>query len=542
MIKRLTLFALLAVLGMTRLSAQVDFTDITLSSLEDEQSVDLSMGINYFRLTADRDAVLQFSVGFGGILLYYTDAEGTVDSDQEQLSSTTTSTGYVYNTSVVAGETYYFRTSRIVEATTITISYESSGQTSVQISVSANYSDGDTYVTTGSNLELTFDRRVTVDRTLLVYGEGDDDYTEISSDYINTSFFINYYYSISLASVVNSLVSEGQMSEGDVFTVRLEGIADASDASVIYGDDGIYTISFVLGAQPAYLVSVDPEDGSSIPNYYPADGSGQQFTFVFSDELDPEASVRVTVSYGDTEAGSYSTANATYTIDGNTLVVDLSDTKFPETVETSRSGTVSTTVTMSIYGLTTLDGSAVESNYASSGSTAVVVTYTVEKQSISFYYDFDPYNGVASLDGYTYITVWVSTPIYYSGIRLDWTDARGGEQSRTYTADEVPFSWDDDLSGYVAQVPISSIGFGTRPLTLTVLDAVIGNGDEVEITGTFNTNATTAIESVNAAEADTEATLYSPAGVMVRQGSRSTILNDVRPGLYILNGEKVVVK
>lgn len=529
------LFALLAaLLCVCPASAQPAFTDIAIPE-GGEQAFQLSSGIGYYRLQADRDGVLRFSVGYNGTIIYSTDEAAEAST---MLSAAYEADGRVFSCSVSSGHTYYFMTSVVIEPFTLKVSYAGEGQGSNPITVSSSYADGDVYTLTGSNLELTFDRRVDVAHTWLCYGDGQR--AEIPADDINATLFNQYYYSINLRNAVEGLVDGGMLAEGDEFSVVLEGIADAADPSVAYGADGTFAVTLKLGSIPATLVSVSPADGSYIPNYYPEGGEGNLFTFTFSDELDPDAPVTVSVTYGDVEAGTFTSVPCKFTVSGRQVVVDLTGNNLPETVASSRGGEGATLVSFSIGGLRTADGRTVSPNYQGAGTSDILAFFTVQKQEITFYYDVEPFAG-SSLAGLDNIMLWLSSPITYSGIRLDWYNARGGLQSRTFAPAEVPFEWDADEEGYVAYVPLAGISYGTSPVTLTVLDAVLANGDPAQVTVQFNTSAS-AVTGVEAGGGSSVSSLYGIGGTLLRQGSAATLLDGMPKGVYILDGKKVVVR
>ena len=183
-----------------------------------------------------------------------------------------------------------------------------------------------------------------------------------------------------------------------------------------------------------------------------------------------------------------------------------------------------------------------ETNYPSSGSSGILAFYSVVKQEITFIYDFDPQSGNTSLDGYDEIMIWLSEPILYDGVTITWFDARGGQHSRTFTPEQVPFEYDDYEEGYVGYVPLNTISYNTRPVTVTVDNAYLMNGDAVTITGTFNT-IPTGIDGVKAeGGAPSTVKVYSLDGRFVREAAPAEALSGLQKGVYIVNGRKLMVK
>lgn len=541
--KRLIFTFFSLILYLTGIHA-ISFTPIVINDPSEKVSVTFADGINYFQITAIENNTLHFNVGYYGVMFYESNALG---EQGNLLSMNYDAEGKkVFSCEVEAGKTYYFMTSPVVETSDVII-YYGSGEQSIPISVTSNLSDGETYYISGTNLELSFDRIVNVQHNWIEYGENSDgtfsQKEEIPAGYVNGILTTQYYYNIELSKLIREMADAGKLKSGDKFKITLEGISDANDDSVIYGEDGNYSITLVLGEMPGSLVSVDPEEGTTLYTYYPEEGKDGQLKFTFSDNLNEDASkVSVVVSYGYRVAGSYVTFNPDFTIEGNTVVVDLRGYRFPETVNSSRGDAVNTSITVSISGLTTADGRNVITNNASAGSDAIIVVYPMKKQEINFYYDFIPTEG-SSLDGYDEIIVWLPEEvgsISFSKIQLQWLNNRGSIQTKDFMPEDVPFVYEAAYAGYVSHVPLAGVS-RDREITLVVEDAMLSNGDSVEITGKFNSNPT-GIDAVLGVDADAPVKLYSIDGVLVKEAPAASVLTGVNKGIYIMNGKKVVVK
>lgn len=531
----LALFAFM--LGFSGMSAQSDYHlgEITVDT-DGTTTFDLKLGgINYFQITAPATGMLEFNVGFAGVALYLTDSQWT-DETKVPLGSDTTDEGKIFKCDVKEGETYYFSTAPILDQITVKVSY-STGESS--ISLSCNYNDGDKFDLTDPNLDLTFSHIVTIDKKLIIYGEGQQE--EIADSYINAIFVNNYYYSIMLSDLVSHLMDGGKLDVGDKFTIRLEGIRDKENPDKLYGEDGLFEITFELADMPATLVSIVPADGSEINSFYPEGGDEGFIVFTFSEPLNEDkTNVKVTMAWGYKEAGSYEQYQPDFTIEGNTVTVDIRGILIPDQVDAGRGLETATKVTLTLSGLTTAKGGSVETNYPGMGTSSIIAIYGVKEQE-NLFYDFIPMNGCASLEGYDEIIIWTNVPILYDGIALGWLDARGNERSRTYTPEQIPFAWDDYYEGYIAHIPITTISLKNGPVTVDVVNARQLNGDPITISGTFNTMAT-GIDSVVAGNPDADVKVYTIDGRMVREGKAATATQGLEKGVYIVNGKKLLVK
>ena len=537
--KRIFFTFIAALMAFVGVSAQVNFQEVEFTA-DQPATVELQRDINYFTFTAPETGTVEFHVGWSSTLVYQTDEAGTEDT-KVMLAKDTDADGNLFRLNVEAGTRYYISTSIVVDPVTMTIGYSSDVDA---IKLSANYSDGDVFYMTGSNLEVTIDRQAVIARTLVAVNGGE--YEDVPTSCINAVFVTQYYYTINLRDLADYLMDAGRIAVGDMFTIRLEGIADANNPEMIYGEDGTFSVTLELGEMPATLTGITPADGSTIYTYYPEDGDEGFIVFSFSEPLNEDPTgVSVMMSWGDAEAGSYEAHYPDFTIEGNTVTVDIRGIRIPEKVEGGRgsSGTAATTVSFTLSGLTTTDGRAVQTNYPTAGTSAVLAFYTVQKEEISFIYDFIPQSGSTSLEGYDEIIIWLNNPISYDGVTITWQDARGNERSRTYTPEQVPFEWDDYEEGYLGHVSLAGISYNRSPVTVTVDNAALMNGDPVTITGQFNTGGTVSVgNAVVDGNPNAVVKVYGIDGTFVKEGPAATVLDGLRKGVYITGGKKVVVK
>lgn len=541
--KRLIFTLIGIVLGLTGLKA-VTFTPIEINDPSESVTIKLQPGANYLQLKAIESNTIHFNVGYFGIMMFECNAMG---EEGNNLSISYDAEGHkIFSSEVEEGKTYYFSTSMITEPSIDVTIYYGNGE-GMPITLTSNFSDGDTYTVSGSNLELAFDRTVNIAHNWIEYGEEADGVfktkEEIPAAYINGTYTTQYFYSIELSKFIREMAEDGKLEVGDKFKITLEGICDANDESVIYGEDGNYSVTLIMGEMPGELVSIDPAQGTTLYTYYPETGKEGLLTFTFTDELNTDKSkVTIDLSYGDSEAGSMGSFNPDFTIEGKTVVVDIRGYRFPETVETSRNGEVQTVITMNIKGLTTADGRAILTNNASAGTSGIVVTYPLKKQEISFYYDFLPTEG-SSLADCSEIIIWLPEEVgvlTFDKVLLQWLNNRGTLQTKEFKAEDVPFAYDKSYAGYVSHIPLAGVS-KDREVTLTVEGGMLSNGDSIEITGKFNTNPT-GIDSVLGEDANAVVKLYTIDGILVKEAPAATVLTGVKKGVYIMNGKKVVVK
>lgn len=151
--KRLIFTLIGIVLGLTGLKA-VTFTPIEINDPSESVTIKLQPGANYLQLKAIESNTIHFNVGYFGIMMFECNAMG---EEGNNLSISYDTEGHkIFSSEVEEGKTYYFSTSLITEPSIDVTIYYGSGE-GMPITLTSNFSDGDTYTVSGSNLELAFD-------------------------------------------------------------------------------------------------------------------------------------------------------------------------------------------------------------------------------------------------------------------------------------------------------------------------------------------------------------------------------------------------
>lgn len=504
-------------------------------------------GVHAYEFTAPATGIIEFHVGYSSMMIYSTDRAYTEDTKQ-MLAKQDDSEGNFYFMEVEAGKTYYFTTSVLVDPQTIKVKY---GTGDPGIKIDSNMTDGSLYSITGRNLELTVDRTVNVEEYSVIYTSTSDQQQEetIPTEYINVQSGSPSYITINLASLMDYLMDGGKIDFGANFTIKLSGISDATDASKIYGEDGIFQMSFVLGEAPATVESISPSDGSEIYTFYPEGGEEGLITFTFSDELDAtiKDDVTVKVTYGDMEAGSYKEAYPDFTIEGKTVVVDIRGIMFPAEVEGGRGSSTAqqTQISVSIGGLKTVDGRDVQTNYPNAGTSSVMAFYNVVKEEITALPSWFPDQSQTLIFRQDKeVTFSINVLINYDGVSLTYWDALGAEKTKTLAAEDVPLVWNDEFECYDIVIPLSGTNFYNQGIIISIINPTLMNGDKMTFEARYNGSKTpTGINGVVVDEdADKVVKVYGIDGTFVKEGAAGTVLNGLPKGLYITNGKKVLVK
>lgn len=507
----------------------ITFTDIVMDSEKTE--ISCVLGVNYFKHTATKDGVLVFHpLNYVNVIFYGTDQTGTEETSLT-LKHDASYQKY-YQADVKSGETYYFKTGMVLDLAKVEVYYNE--ETSNKgITIESSYKEGDTFSPNGKNLELTIDRKVNIESYKILYGDGES--IEIPSENVRTSYYNSFYCVIELTPVIESLIVKDKLAMGDTFMVRLEGITDKNNPEIVYGEDGIFEISLVLGKIPATVVDISPVSGSSINTYYVEGGDAGYIVFTFSEKI--KEVTDVSYSFGDVEAGSYVTDKLPYEVEDDKVIVNIQGITFPEKVLTMTSGEVQTVVTIELNDVQTIDGGKVSPNLG----TLLGAIYKVEKEEIDFVCDFIPEEG-GTIDGLSEIIVWTKTKIFFDGVELAYKDKEGVDKVTEFTSEECPSVYSEDYAGYIITVPLSGIEFGAGDINLTVLNVKLTNGDEKEINATFTTTGSGS-GIAEALAADCVVKVYDVNGVFVAEGLVKDVTRNLEKGkVYVINGQKLIVE
>ena len=548
-----TLFILFAALmSFVSMSAQeqrpVDNNMIELASVDDEATFTFNANVHAFTFQAIEDGIIEFHVGWSSVMIYSTDRAFT-EATKVMLNKQADSEGNFYFWEVEKGKTYYFSTSVLTDPVEIKVRY---GTGDPGILIEANYEDNSLYSVTGRDLELTVDRQVSVAKYVVIYGD-DNIEEEIPADYIQANYAMSYYITIMLGGLTDYLMDGGKITYGDKFTIRLEGIADANDPSKVYGEDGVFQRTFTLGEKPATVTKISPASGSELYTYYPTDGEDGVITFTFSDPLDETIAdeVECLVTYGDMEAGSFAQFSVPFEISGNTVTADLRGITFPEYVEGGRGGAAGnqpTTITLSLRNLKTTDGRDVQTNATSAGSSAVVAFYSIKKQEIQYAVFWEPdQSNTLIFREHKEVVCYITQPITFDGVDMTYWNGSGTEMHKTLTLAEDPnylsYDYNEDYEAYAIRISLSGVSFYNQGVTVSLVNAHLMNGDEIQVSTHYEGSRTSGIDAVvTGGDADAVVKVYAVDGTFVKEGAAGTVLQGLPKGLYIVGGKKVVVK
>ncbi|MBQ2370972.1 MAG: hypothetical protein II294_03875, partial [Muribaculaceae bacterium] len=135
--------------------------------------------------------------------------------------------------------------------------------------------------------------------------------------------------SILLKDLLQSWYDSGAISGGEALTVTLNGIRNMSATDVVYGENGSLTLNYIVGEQPAVLVSSinTPDQMSSLKSFYFDDDAAGTISLTFSRRLLNDANDMPFATWGignkESETGDYYEERLPITVDGNSVIINL---------------------------------------------------------------------------------------------------------------------------------------------------------------------------------------------------------------------------
>ena len=439
-----------------------------------------------------------------------------------------------------AGHTYYLYSGMTMMGGTLKIT-EGTTQLEV-IRVTPSLENGDTFsVSSNYTIDVAFNMPVTVGKTFLLAG---------GESFPITSSVSNSYVTCDVAGTVMNMYRQGIIKEGDVMTLRILQVVDASDPNNKYNLTGKYECDFVMADKPAELLEIVNASQSTTENpflsyYLPGDESGV-VTFVFDRPLMSDRAV-AKLTYGDTdnmEVGIYQ-ENLNGIVDGNSVAFDFSG-KLRRPIDmlpTSTESSQPSNLHILFADIYTEDNQrAYTARQSNPSGFSMSFKLTTVQYTIST--DFTPGRESKLTPGQE-MEIWVmnGSAIRTSGIKVEYV--KDGSPAEIIVpisevkVEEDPVVAEDMIFTFI--VPDVDADPDTK-MTVSFADVVCGDGldHSKELTAEFG-YATAGIENIVEAS-NGLFTVYDVTGRCVLFNGSNNDVKSLPKGLYIVNGKKIVVK
>ena len=425
-------------------------------------------------------------------------------------------TVYFYNAFPVAGGNFRF-----------TVGKESIGLSSIYPKV------GDAPVSLSENYDVTafFSIPVKCSKcTVEVNGEK----AEINPNVVDSSITVNWF------NTLREWYRAGKIESGDVLTLTLTGIRDASDSSnrPDFGDGpGKLVVRYTMAGRPAELIREVGTPASGMTDfltYYLPGSSEGKVSLIFSGDLDPKCNPSVELQYGDVdniEAGMYF-EHPPVSIEGNTLIVDLQGvSRFPEQMIPGLPA--QSTINLIISKVRSADGQYVLTGYAASPY-SFGYSYRLKSMVYSIAADWLPVAGSDLASG-DRMEIWVLNGEKILFDSVDFSYLKDGVPAvvsvpySALTVEKDEYS-DDALLFYLSAPALDADAGSEITVTFGGLKCADGLDHSSDILVRYKASSS-GVDAVESADAD--AVYYDLTGRRVVSPSK---------GIYICGGKKVVIR
>ena len=331
MLSKLIMLALMVCSAFSA-SADVDLGAMTLNTVYDCPMFKNVRG----SFTPETDGVYKINYSVNERFAIYTDAELTTPYENggdwafhSETVEGMLSAGYeTWN--FVGGTTYYLGGSvgegQVFMNKVKLVITASSSEISLN---SVTPAEGSTISTGGkAQIDITFNCNVLLESATISAGGQTETLIHSETDASQIRTYGNTV-TILLKDLLQSWYDAGVVSGGEALTVTLNGIRNMNATDVVYGENGSLTLNYIVGEQPAVLVSSinTPDQMSSVKSYYFEDDATGTISLTFSRSLknDPNDMPFATWGIGnkESETGDYYEERLPITVDGNSIIISL---------------------------------------------------------------------------------------------------------------------------------------------------------------------------------------------------------------------------
>ena len=355
---------------------------------------------------------------------------------------------------------------------------------------------------------------------------------ELNPSVIDSTITVNWF------NTLREWYRAGKINGGDVLTLTVTGIRDATDSSnrPDFGDGpGKLVLRYTMASRPAELIREIGTPGSGMTDfltYYLPGSSEGKVSLIFSGDLDPKCNPVVELQYGDVEnieAGMYF-ENPPVSIEGNTLTVDLQGvSRFPDQMIPGLPA--QNNIDLVISKIKSADGQYVLTGYAASPY-SFGYSYHLKSMVYSIAADWLPLPG-SPLHAGDEMEIWV-----LNGQKLVF--------------DSVDFSYVKDEAAAMVSVPYSDLTVtedSSEAMLYTLRAPAVDADPDSEITVAFGglrcadgldhssdifvryKSASSGVDVIDAADS-ADVVYYDLTGRRVRKPSK---------GIYISKGKKFII-
>lgn len=335
-----------------------------------------------------------------------------------------------------------------------------------------------------------------------------------------------------LANTYQSLMNAGSIKEGETFKIAVENVYEEGKPANSAQEE----ISVTLKAAPQAVEYIGASKEETINSYYIVGDKEGLITLSFTGEITTEAT-SATLHYGDREAGTYKEMSIPFEINGNEVTINLQGIPLNKSALNEQ-----TVINIVLSGLKDKHGYYIIGNAIGSPG-SISLTYNITEIEVNIFSEFMPKSG--NIDSVNEVEIWIAEGHYllFDGVQLTY-QKENETQTLLLSKEELrietdPYS-DKDLLVYV---PLENVYFDAGEVTIELLNALAINGNRPVIKATYTSEGKTDPNGIDTIVAPTlETPIYNLQGIKVGTGCPQSMPKNLKKGIYILNGEKVINK
>lgn len=374
-----------------------------------------------------------------------------------------------------------------------------------------------------------------------------------------------------ITNALNAVAQDDVVKPGEPFSIVISGLCEITNRDNKYGQDGIFTINYVMPYPQHNMVSATV-NGETLQystineytflSYYPTDGEDGVFTFEFNDKIKSVASVTFTSGNLDMSGeGKYHSSNMKYTIDGNKIIVDvrgqlntvaalfpglINDSEEEEGSESLMGNFSPSPVTITLSNVVDSNGNAFYSAAAGSvGTYSFSMPYKELEDNVSL--DGDNIPAGAEVATGTEVSIWISNAtVKFDDIEVlylvpDPNKGEEDEEDLTMTKSKKVTEYKsvpDEVEGIIISFVMPEISEAVKGTTVRVSFTNASTGDGMPhslyieyVAGSGPVPPTDGINDIKSNS--TNGNIYSINGVKISQ--------PISRGIHVVDGKKIML-
>lgn len=487
----------------------------------------------YATLTPETDGILVFTCNYR----QFTD--NTFATQSETQPSWYGKWPQEYKLKCTAGTTYYV--GGFMQSSEVTIKFLTEDEDLMLSTYTPE--NGSVFDVVAGTVNLEFNKMVKIESCVMSYG------SMTSSPELHIT---NAYASVNVRDLLIAAYNNGTLRKGDNIKFTFSGITSLEDGSLLNGT-GIFEVTYKAPAKPMVCVSSENTPTSTtsqvlnFKSYYMKNDPTGIVKLTFSGEVGSVGSVQVI--YGDIEgsgeddaASQYYVEDLTSKINGNTVEIDLRGKlrRHKDMVEVE---TFYEDITLKIANVKDANGNmAYSSGIGTLGS--FFFGYKFKEIEYTATTDWTDTNGNDITGDTKEIELWLletGGKATFTGVKFAYKE-NGADKEVIVPASELTIANDEEFADaklITIPVPAVKMDAGTVKISLDGVESPDGV-DHEDYTYEFINN-TDAIDHI-VADADGIVDVYTIDGICVLRNADAAAVKNLRNGLYVINGKKVVVK